>query len=313
MREEMDLEKLTLAVCEIARRAGAYIREERKKFSLERVERKHAHDYVSYVDKGSEQLIVAALQELLPEAGFITEEGTAISQGDGSSVTFPMSQKNRPPVRWVVDPLDGTTNFIHQYAPYAVSIALLQGKEILIGVVYEICADECFYAWKGGGAYLEVKIANKREDSRACSDYSERERFRRSQSEEVKSQKLRVSSQKIQDALLCLQLPYNSDAYKPTIKRMIDAFYGNVGSIRMCGSAAMALCYVAAGRLDGYAEQYIGQWDFMAGSLIVMEAGGTVTDYSGSSDFTQGNSVIATNGIIQNNLLDVVFTTERQS
>ena len=118
--------------------------------------------------------------------------------------------------------------------------------------------------------------------------------------------KLHVSGQKIQDALLCLQLPYNSDAYKPTIQRLIDAFYGHVGSIRMCGSAAMALCYVAAGRLDGYAEQYIGQWDYMAGSLIVMEAGGTVTDYSGSSDFTQGNSVIATNGIIQNDLLEVV-------
>ena len=256
-----NLEKLTLAVCEIARRAGAYIKGEREKFSLESVERKHAHDYVSYVDKGSEQLIVAALKELLPDAGFITEEGLA---GHGAEQLL-----------WVVDPLDGTTNFIHQYAPYAVSIALLEGKEILIGVVYEICADECFYAWKGGGAYVDGKP-------------------------------LHVSSQKIQDALLCLQLPYNSDAYKPTIKRLIDAFYGNVGSIRMCGSAAMALCYVAAGRLDGYAEQYIGQWDFMAGTLIVMEAGGTVTDYSGSSDFTQGNSVIATNGIIQNDLQQVV-------
>ena len=89
----MDLEKLTLAVCEIARRAGAYIRGERMKFSLESVERKHAHDYVSYVDKGSEQLVVKALRELLPEAGFITEEGTAadISQGDGSFVILSMA------------------------------------------------------------------------------------------------------------------------------------------------------------------------------------------------------------------------------
>ena len=258
---EKDLQELTFAVCDIARRAGAYIREERKKFSLESVERKHAHDYVSYVDKGSEQLIVAALKELLPDAGFITEEQTA--------------QRGLSPLCWVVDPLDGTTNFIHQYPPYAVSIALLQGKDIMIGVVYEICADECFYAWKGGGAYVD-------------------------------GSRLHVSTQKIQDALLCFQLPYNSDAYKPTIQRLIDTFYGNVGSIRMCGSAAMALCYVAAGRLDGYAEQYIGQWDFMAGSLIVMEAGGTVTDYSGSSDFTQGNSVVATNGIIQQDILDVL-------
>ena len=308
MEQKIDLERCTLTVCEIARRAGAYIREERSKFSLESVERKHAHDYVSYVDKGSERLIVSALRELLPEAGFITEEGTADFEGttdfegtadiEGtgvrgcggarndcgrSNLVPPYPRTPAPPLLWVVDPLDGTTNFIHQYAPYAVSIALLQGREVLIGVVYEICADECFYAWKGGGAFV-------------------------SRSEEcgVRSERLHVSSQKIQDALLCLQLPYNSDAYKPTIKRLIDTFYGNVGSIRMCGSAAMALCYVAAGRLDGYAEQYIGQWDYMAGSLIVMEAGGTVTDYSGSSDFTQGNSVIATNGIIQQDLLTVV-------
>ena len=274
MEQKIDLEKCTLAVCEIARRAGAYIREERRKFSLESVERKHAHDYVSYVDKGSERLIVSTLRELLPEAGFITEEGT--TKVDPTEATL----------CWVVDPLDGTTNFIHQYAPYAVSIALMQGREVLIGVVYEICADECFYAWKGGGAYLMHNLQ--------C----------------IMHNKLHVSSQKIQDALLCLQLPYNSDAYKPTIQHLIDTFYGNVGSIRMCGSAAMALCYVACGRLDGYAEQYIGQWDYMAGSLIVMEAGGTVTDYSGSSDFTQGNSIVATNGIIQQDLLRAVANSK---
>ena len=260
MSQTIDLESCTRAVCKIARQAGEYIREERKKFSLDSVERKHAHDYVSYVDKGSERLIVSALRELLPEAGFITEEGTA--QGGGQEC-------------WVVDPLDGTTNFIHQYQPYAVSIALLQGNTILLGVVYEICADECFYAWQGGGAYLDGKP-------------------------------LHVSNQKIQDALLCFQYPYNSDAYKPVIKHLIDTFYGHVGSIRACGSAAMALCMVAAGRLDGYAEQYLGQWDFMAGGLIVMEAGGMVTDYQGSDDFPQGNSVVATNGLIQQELLTAI-------
>ena len=264
MNYKGDLEKCTSAVCEIARQAGAYIREERQKFSLEKVERKHAHDYVSYVDKGSERLIVSALRELSPEAGFITEEGTA-GTADSNQL-----------MKWVVDPLDGTTNFIHQYAPYAVSIALLQGQTILLGVVYDICTDECFYAWQGGGAF-------------------------------VNGERLHVSSQEIGDALLCLQLPYNSEAYKPVIKHLIDTFYGHVGSIRACGSAAMALCHVAAGRLDGYAEQYIGQWDYMAGSLIVMEAGGTVTDFSGATDFTQGNSVVATNGVIQQALLSAIL------
>ena len=298
--EEKDLEKYTLAVCEIARQAGAYIREERRKFSLDSVERKHAHDYVSYVDKGSERLIVSALRELLPEAGFITEEGTA--REVRSEECGVRSEK----LLWVVDPLDGTTNFIHQYAPYAVSIALLQGKTVLIGVVYEICADECFYAWKGGGAWLcgmrNVECGTRSEE---CGVRNEECGMRNVECG-MRSEKLRVSSQKMQDALLCLQFPYNSDAYKPVMKRLIDRLYGHVGSIRACGSAAMALCQVAAGRLDGYAEQYIGQWDYMAGSLIVMEAGGTVTDYSGSPDFTQGNSVVATNGVIQQDFLTVI-------
>jgi len=260
-----DLKALTLAVCDVAKRSGAYICEERKRFSLEKVERKHAHDYVSYVDKGSEERIVGALRQLVPEAGFITEEGSAGHQAEQYV--------------WVIDPLDGTTNFIHHYAPYAVSIALMQGSEIRLGVVYEICADECYYAWKGGGAWMNGEA-------------------------------LHVSAQPIKDALLCLQLPYNSEAYKPTAKHFIDTFYGHAASIRMNGSAAMSLCYVAAGRLDGYAEQYIGQWDYMAGSLIVTEAGGTVTDYSGSTAFTQGNSVVATNGLIQQDLLDAISQSD---
>jgi len=145
------------------------------------VERKHAHDYVSYVDKGSERLIVESLRALLPDAGFITEEGSAAYHEE--------------PYCWVVDPLDGTTNFIHEYAPYAVSIALYAPAtgNILLGVVYEVCASECYYAWKGGGAYVDGRP-------------------------------IHVSGSLIEDALLSLQLPYNSDAYKPTILKLIDTF-----------------------------------------------------------------------------------------
>ena len=277
-----NLEQITRLVCQVAREAGSYIRKERAGFSVEKVERKHAHDYVSYVDKGSEQLIVSQLREIVPEAGFITEEGTTKMDDvrwkmeETSSVSHHTSD-----FTWVVDPLDGTTNFIHGFAPYAVSIALLQGKDILLGVVYDVCADECFYAWKDGGAYIEVRGERK----------------------EVRGERLAVGTSGVNDALLCLQLPYNSDAYKPIITRLIQRFYGNVGSIRMIGSAAMALCYVAAGRLDAYAERYIGQWDYMAGALIVQEAGGCVTDYQGSSDFTRGDSVVATNGVVHEEIL----------
>ena len=284
-----NLEKITRLVCQVAREAGSYIKKERASFSLDKVERKHAHDYVSYVDKGSEQLIVKSLREILPEAGFITEEGTT-KMDDVSKIEATASVRHQPSdFTWVVDPLDGTTNFIHGFAPYAVSIALCQGREIVIGVVYEIVSDECFYAWKGGGAYCEIR--NEKGEMR-----------------NVKS--LKVGTSGINDALLCLQLPYNSDAYKPVIKRLIDHFYGNVGSIRMMGSAAIALCYVAAGRLDAYAERYIGQWDYMAGSLIVMEAGGCVTDYEGEDYFMEGDSVVATNGVIHQNLLEAVRQAE---
>ena len=255
------LEQLTAAVCQVAQRAGEYIAEERKRFLDERVERKHAHDYVSYVDKGSERLIVEALQKLLPEAGFVTEEGLA---------TYHDEQ-----YYWVVDPLDGTTNFIHRFPPYCVSNALCQGHNVLIGVVYEVTTGECYYAWQGGGAWLD-------------------------------GQRLQVSSHEVNDALLCLQLPYNSDAYRPVIHRLIDRFYGHAASVRMMGSAAMALCYVAAGRLDGYVEKYIGRWDYMAGALIVKEAGGRVTDYDGQDDFTQGDSVVATNSVIHQEMLEAV-------
>ena len=213
------------------------------------------------MDKGSETFIVSKLREIVPEAGFITEEGSA-GHTDEQYV-------------WVVDPLDGTTNFIHGFAPYAVSIALCKGREIVVGVVYEIVSDECFYAWQGGGAWVNEKP-------------------------------LHVGKSEINDALLCLQLPYNSDAYKPVIKQLIDHFYGDVGSIRMIGSAAIALCYVAAGRLDAYAERYIGQWDYMAGALIVKEAGGRVTNYDGEDYFMEGDSVVATNGVVHQALQDAV-------
>ena len=247
-----DYRQLTREVCDIARQAGAYIREQRRSFSDDSVERKNAHDYVSYVDKGSERLIVDALRRLLPEAGFITEEGLATHSDEQ--------------LLWVVDPLDGTTNFIHSYAPYAVSIALIKGCEILLGVVYEVCADETYYAWKGGGAWLD-------------------------------GQPIHVANHPMEDALLCLQLPYNSEAYKPRILQLLDRYYGRVGSIRMIGSAAMALCYVAAGRLDVYAEKYIGQWDYMAGALLVQEAGGRVTSYEGDPYFIESDGVVATNGL----------------
>ena len=139
----MDLEKICTDVIGIVKDTGKFIAGERRKFQLTAVEKKGKSDFVSYVDKGAEKQLVEKLHKLLPEAGFITEENTAGNQGEA--------------LKWIIDPLDGTTNFIHGVPPYAVSVALAEGNEIILGVVYEITQDECFYAWKDSKAYLNGK------------------------------------------------------------------------------------------------------------------------------------------------------------
>lgn len=271
---DTSLPALLHEVEQVARRAGEFLRHEREGFTLERVEQKHTHDYVSDVDRGAEQLVVEALRQLLPEAGFVTEEGLATFQGEERY--------------WVIDPLDGTTNFIHGLRTYAVSIALCRGRDIELGVVYDAAADEMFSAYRGGGAWLtERKI-----------DATDKEtRHRRP---------LHVSAQPFSQALMGVELPYNAEGYAPFGIPLLQHLYGRVGGIRMNGSAAIALCHVAAGRLDGWLEKFLGRYDYMAGAIIVQEAGGRMTDFEGSPDFTMGDNVVATNGLFHDELLALV-------
>ena len=134
------VENLLPKVIATAKQAGDFIREESIKFTVDQAEYKGLNDLVSYVDKEAEKLIVAALAESLPEAGFITEEGTIVKKSDDYN--------------WVIDPLDGTTNFIHGVPIYAVCIALMKGKKVLLGVVHEVNRNECFHAIRGGGAFM---------------------------------------------------------------------------------------------------------------------------------------------------------------
>ena len=246
----------------MAREAGAYLRNEQQQLKTEQVERKHAHDYVSYVDKTSEEMIVAQLRQLLPEAGFLTEEGTT-------------GERHGEACWWVIDPLDGTTNYVHGNHPFAVSIALRNASEVLLGGVSEVSLGECFSAWKGGGAWLNDKPIG-------------------------------VSDKPIKEALLGLELPYDADMYRETGLRLIRHFYGYAGGIRMNGSAAVALCYVACGRWDGWMERGLGQWDFMAAGLIVEEAGGKVTNFEGNPFFLNGDDIVASNGLVQTDLLQAL-------
>lgn len=257
----IDLKQITEEVCKIAKEGGAFLAKERKTFSRDKVQEKGAHDYVSYVDKETEKLLVERLSKLLPQAGFITEEGT---------VEFVESDYH-----WIIDPLDGTTNFIHNYAPFCVSIALSYKSELQIGVVYEVCCDECFYAWKGGKAFMNDEIIS-------VSDVSN-----------------------MSQAFIGLDLPYNAQRYKQVLNHLIDELYGQVSSIRMNGSAAMSLCYVAIGRYDAWAESFIHPWDFSAGALIIQEAGGMVTDFAGNKDIQEG-FVITSNGLIHDNIVKLL-------
>ena len=249
----MDLKHITFQVCRIAESAGAYLSSERKRFKKENVLEKRDHDYVSYADREAEKMTVKALNGILPGAGFITEEGT-VEQSDAG-------------LNWVIYPLDGTTNFIQDFAPYCVSIALREDEELLIGVVYEICRNECFYAWKGGGAYLNERP-------------------------------VRVSGNHMEKAFIGLDLPYETGKYKPVLLHAFDKLYGKVSGIRLCGSAATAACYVAAGRYDAWGEAFLKVWDYSAGVLIAREAGGKVTDFTGNENISGTHHIIVSNGII---------------
>src|SRR5476651_905699 len=145
----MSLQQITNNVIELSKQVGAFIRQERNTFNQDKVEYKGLNDMVSYVDKTAEEMIVAGLEKILPEAGFITEEKTKIKLGERFN--------------WIIDPLDGTTNFIHGLPVFSVSIALKEYDELVSGVVYEVNQDECFYASKGTPAYLngkEIKVSN---------------------------------------------------------------------------------------------------------------------------------------------------------
>ena len=139
MLTRVTLAQLLEKTQQIAKEVGSFIRKERQHFDIAKVEHKGFNDLVSYVDKEAERMIVERLSTILPEAGFITEEGTNFTRGEKYN--------------WVIDPLDGTTNFIHGMPVFSVSIALMEEKEVIMGVVYEVNRHECFYALKGSGAF----------------------------------------------------------------------------------------------------------------------------------------------------------------
>ena len=254
----MDLRHITGKVAALSAEVAAFIRTESLRFTEANVESKGQNNLVSYVDTTAEQRFVAGLSELVPQAGFIAEEGTG-ERADG--------------LNWVIDPLDGTTNFVHGVPCYCISIGLAEGNDMLVGVVLEVTRNECFSAWKGGGAWLNSKG-------------------------------IRVSQRpRLQDSLLATGFPYDNFGREAQYMDLLRALMHNSRGIRRLGSAAADLAYVACGRFEAFYEYGLNPWDVAAGALLVKEAGGTVTDFRNGQEHLFGEEIVASNGHIHNELI----------
>ncbi len=258
----MDYKGLCDEVIGIAKEAGQYIMERMTGFPMSQVEVKGKNNFVTEVDKAVEGIIVERLGKLVDGAGFIAEEGTAQNRGEKYN--------------WIIDPLDGTTNFIHHAPPVSVSIALTESDVPVMGVVYEVWHKETFYAWKGGGAYLngtEIRVSDTAE---------------------------------MKDALIAVGFPYHSEQRRQVFIQSLDHFLHATHGVRRLGSAAADLAYVACGRYDGFYEYNLAPWDVAAGALIVTEAGGKVSDFSGNNNFLFGKEIVASNSTVFSEFLNEV-------
>ncbi len=256
------LETLCEQACRVVVETGAFIRGERGKVNARQIQTKGLNSLVSYVDTEAERRLVEGLGELLPEATFLTEEATV--------------EQQRSELRWIIDPLDGTTNFLHGLPCFAVSVGLEVSGELRLGIVYEVNRDECFFAWKGGGAFLN-------------------------------GDPIRVSdTPRLQDAVLATGFPYHDFKRVDPYFRALQELVRTTRGIRRFGAAAVDLAYVACGRFDGFFEYSLNPWDVAGGALLVQEAGGRVFDFNGGNDFLHGQEILAANPHLAPPLLQVL-------
>lgn len=259
---QIELEALTQQTCQIVTDVADFIRGEMGKVKAAEIEDKSWNSLVSYVDKTAEEKLVSGFKRLLPDSVFLTEEETV--------------EQEKGDFQWIIDPLDGTTNFLHQLPCFSISVALRHKEETILGIVYEVNQNECFYAWKGGGAFLNGR-------------------------------KIQVTkTQDLKDSLIATGFPYyDYDQIKPYLN-VLEYFMTTTRGIRRLGSAAVDLVYVACGRFDAFFEYSLNAWDVAAGAFIVQEAGGLVVDFKGGNDFLFGRSLIATNQGLSTEILTLI-------
>ncbi|MFZ6012148.1 MAG: inositol monophosphatase family protein [Bacteroidota bacterium] len=263
----MNLRIIEKGVMDVCREVGEFIRKEGAAFDRTRIEQKTGfNNLVSYVDKEAEQRLVTVLNQIVPEAGFITEEGT-------------VTQSTQHEYNWIIDPLDGTTNFLHGLPIYGISVALTRNQTPIVGAVYHVVREECFHAIEGEPAHCNerpIKVS-------AISTLSE--------------------------SLLATGFPYYHTEKKDVYLDIIKEFLLKTHGIRRLGSAAIDLAYVACGRLEGFFEYNLNPWDVAAGLFIVQQAGGKVTDFSGGDNALFGGELCAANSLVHAEMLKVIKTS----
>jgi myo-inositol-1(or 4)-monophosphatase len=256
-------EKIVEMVIEAAVVAGRFIEGERKNFNFTNIEYKGKNDLVSYVDKKAESMLLESLTAILPQAGFIGEEGTGIRKQNG--------------MNWVVDPLDGTTNYMHGFPSYSVSIGLLDNQEIIVGVIYDISKGNCYWATKDGKSYCDGN--------------------------EIRTSEVR----NFEDGLYITGYPYRDFSKYRNFYELMYRFLTGTHGVRRIGSAAIDLAYVASGKSEGFFEFSLNPWDVAAGSLIVLRAGGCVSDFKGGDNYLFGKEFIAGNPYVHPMMQQVIL------
>ncbi len=258
----IDLLMVEQNVMGVCHDVGEFIRVEGLSFDRSRVLLKEGfNNLVSYVDKEAEKKLVSTLSEIIPGSGILGEEGASIKSTNG--------------YLWIIDPLDGTTNFTHGLPPFAISIGLTHHDKSVLGVVYEVTKKEMFHTVDGHPAYCNDKI-------------------------------IRVSPvNSLNESLFATGFPYyefpKMEAYLNIIRKFLKQSHG----VRRLGSAATDLAYVAAGRFEGFFEYNLNPWDVAAGAFLVQQAGGTVTDFSGGTNFLYGREICA-GGSIQTSMQTII-------
>jgi len=251
---------LSIAV-KAARRAGSLINRATQDLDLITVERKGVSDYVSEVDRMAEKAIVETLLEAYPDHAILAEEGGAQGQSD---------------YLWIIDPLDGTTNFLHGFPQFAVSIGLQIKGVLNLAVIYDPTRNELFTATRGNGAHLNDR-------------------------------RLRVSKQtRLQESLIGTGFPYRDFTYLDDYLKMFRELLPKTAGLRRPGCASLDLAYVAAGRYDGFWEAGLKPWDIAAGVLLIQEAGGLVTDFDGGENYMATGNVVGGNPKVFSQLLQVI-------